>query len=40
VIARELGCHYGQGYLWSRPVPALRVDRMLDTADGRLPRLG
>lgn len=40
VIARELGCHYGQGYLWSRPVPALRVDRMLDTADGQLPRLG
>ncbi|WP_375425795.1 EAL domain-containing protein [uncultured Friedmanniella sp.] len=39
-IARELGCHYGQGYLWSRPVPALRVDRMLATADGQLPRLG
>ncbi len=40
VIAHELGCHYGQGYLWSRPIPALKVDRMLDTADGELPRLG
>ena len=40
VIARELGCHYGQGYLWSRPLPSLRLDRLLDTADGELPRLG
>lgn len=40
VIARELGCHYGQGFLWSRPIPALRVDRLLATADGELPVLG
>lgn len=39
-IARELGCHYGQGYLWSRPVPALRMDRLLNTPDGELPLLG
>lgn len=39
-MAAQLGCHYGQGYLWSRPVPASRVDRMLDTDDGALPLLG
>lgn len=25
-IARDLGCDYGQGYLWSRPVPAERIE--------------
>jgi EAL domain-containing protein (putative c-di-GMP-specific phosphodiesterase class I) len=27
--ARNLGCHYGQGYLWSRPVPPAAVARFL-----------
>lgn len=40
VMARELGCDYGQGYLWSRPLPASRLEAMLVTDDGRLPLLG
>ena len=28
-LAREFGCHYGQGFLWSRPVPASGVDHLL-----------
>jgi EAL domain-containing protein (putative c-di-GMP-specific phosphodiesterase class I) len=28
-LARELGCHYGQGFFWSAPVPAVGVDRLL-----------
>jgi EAL domain-containing protein (putative c-di-GMP-specific phosphodiesterase class I) len=39
-IARELGCDYGQGYLWSRPLPASRLEAMLVTEDGQLPVLG
>ena len=27
--ARNLGCHFGQGYLWSRPVPPAAVVRFL-----------
>ena len=27
--ARNLGCHFGQGYLWSRPVPPAAVVRWL-----------
>ena len=27
--ARNLGCHFGQGYLWSRPVPPAAVARFL-----------
>jgi len=29
-IAREFDCHYGQGFLWSRPVPASGVDHLLN----------
>ena len=25
--ARNLGCHFGQGYLWSRPIPPAAVAR-------------
>ena len=39
-IARELGCDYGQGYLWSRALPVARLEAMLATADGQLPVLG
>ena len=39
-IARELGCDYGQGYLWSRALPVGRLEAMLVTADGQLPVLG
>ena len=27
--ARDLDCHYGQGFFWSRPVPASGVDHLL-----------
>jgi EAL domain-containing protein (putative c-di-GMP-specific phosphodiesterase class I) len=27
--ARNIGCHFGQGYLWSRPVPPAAVARFL-----------
>ena len=39
-IALELGCDFGQGYLWSRPLPAARLEAMLVTEDGELPVLG
>jgi len=29
-LAREFDCHYGQGFLWSRPVPASGVDHLLN----------
>jgi EAL domain-containing protein (putative c-di-GMP-specific phosphodiesterase class I) len=38
-IARELGCDYGQGYLWPRPLPASRLKALLVTEDGQLPLL-
>jgi EAL domain-containing protein (putative c-di-GMP-specific phosphodiesterase class I) len=38
-IAAALGCHYGQGYLWSRPLPAEHLEALITTADGLLPRL-
>ena len=28
-LARKFDCHYGQGFLWSRPVPASGVDQLL-----------
>jgi len=40
VMARAVGCDYGQGYLWSRPLPATRLEAMLATEDGQLPLLG
>jgi EAL domain-containing protein (putative c-di-GMP-specific phosphodiesterase class I) len=39
-IARELGCDYGQGFLWSRPLAAARLEALLITGDGQLPLLG
>jgi predicted signal transduction protein with EAL and GGDEF domain len=36
---REFGCRYGQGYLWSRPVPPDGAARLARTA-GPLPRSG
>lgn len=38
-IAARLGCHYGQGFLWSQPLPAERLEALISTPDGRLPRL-
>ena len=29
VLARDLGCHYGQGFLWSAPVPARGLAQLL-----------
>jgi EAL domain-containing protein (putative c-di-GMP-specific phosphodiesterase class I) len=29
VLARDLGCHYGQGFLWSAPVPAKSLPKLL-----------
>ena len=29
VLARDLGCHYGQGFLWSAPVPAMSLGQLL-----------
>ncbi len=40
IMARELGCGFGQGYLWSRPLPAARMEALLVTRDGELPVLG
>ena len=28
-VIRDTGCHYGQGYLWGRPVPAEEFKRLL-----------
>jgi len=28
-LAQELGCHYGQGFYWSTPVPSSGVDELL-----------
>jgi len=28
-LARDLNCQYGQGFFWSRPVPASSVDQLL-----------
>jgi EAL domain-containing protein (putative c-di-GMP-specific phosphodiesterase class I) len=39
-LARDLGCDYGQGFLWSRPLPATRLDALLTTRNGELPVLG
>jgi EAL domain-containing protein (putative c-di-GMP-specific phosphodiesterase class I) len=34
VALQELGCEFGQGYLWSRPMPAIELDRTV-LVDGR-----
>jgi EAL domain-containing protein (putative c-di-GMP-specific phosphodiesterase class I) len=28
-LLRQLGCRYGQGYLFSRPIPAAQVTQLL-----------
>lgn len=37
---RELGCDLGQGYLWSRPIPAEQLDQLMSVAvtQRRLPK--
>jgi EAL domain-containing protein (putative c-di-GMP-specific phosphodiesterase class I) len=35
-LLREMGCRYGQGYLFSRPLPAAQVEQMLAGAEPRL----
>lgn len=38
-IAASLGCHYGQGFLWSRALPADRLEALISTTVGQLPQL-
>ncbi len=37
ILARDLGCRFGQGYLWSAPVPALHIDRIWAHHESALP---
>ena len=30
-VMRDIGCHYGQGYLWARPMPAGEFQDLLET---------
>jgi len=32
-VLRDYGCELGQGYLYSRPVPAAAFDALLDAED-------
>jgi EAL domain-containing protein (putative c-di-GMP-specific phosphodiesterase class I) len=32
---QELGCAFGQGYLWSRPVPAVELDQTVLSYNGQ-----
>jgi EAL domain-containing protein (putative c-di-GMP-specific phosphodiesterase class I) len=39
-LLRQLGCRFGQGYLFSRPVPAEIITRMLRLPGRVLPEAG
>ena len=39
-LLRQLGCRYGQGFLFSRPAPAETVSRMLRLPGRILPEPG
>ena len=28
-VLKEIGCHFGQGYLWARPMPAAEFQQLL-----------
>ena len=30
-VMREIGCNYGQGYLWARPMPADEFQKLLES---------
>jgi len=38
-LLRELGCRFGQGYLFARPLTAVGVTHLLDLPGGILPEL-
>jgi EAL domain-containing protein (putative c-di-GMP-specific phosphodiesterase class I) len=39
-VLQSLGCHYAQGYLFSRPVPADRLLHALDALPASLAQAG
>jgi EAL domain-containing protein (putative c-di-GMP-specific phosphodiesterase class I) len=40
LLLRELGCRFGQGYLFARPLPAEKVTSLLELPGGVLPEPG
>jgi sensor c-di-GMP phosphodiesterase-like protein len=35
-VLLELGCHYGQGYLWARPMPADEFVKALENGSSEI----
>jgi EAL domain-containing protein (putative c-di-GMP-specific phosphodiesterase class I) len=36
-LLQQLGCRYGQGFLYSRPVPAVEISKMIQLPGRVLP---